>query len=100
MTTLIVSLDEPNGWERFKSLLEEHGCEEAAAAFVWEQIKSSEIGQLDPHTRAKPSKNFLNLQRSLNAELGPPLRSGELAVVWQRSGPANPRNAKITVHRG
>jgi hypothetical protein len=99
--TLILNLDAPNSRQRLRDALVEAGCDEAAAAFVWEQIKSTELGQLDPRTRSKPRRNYLDIQRALNAETGPAPQSpdDDIAVVWERAGPLAPRNVRIEIYR-
>jgi hypothetical protein len=100
-TTLILNLDAPDSWQRLRDALAEAGCDEAAAAFVWEQVKSIELGQLDPRTRSKPRRNYLDFQRALNAETGPAPRfpDDDIAVVWERAGPSAPRNVRIEIYR-
>lgn len=99
-TTLIFNLDAPDAWQRLHATLTEAGCDESSATFVWEQVKTSASGQLDPRTRSKPVPNYNSLERALNAELGPQYRSPEddLAVVWERAGPLAPRNVRLVIH--
>src|SRR5688572_16374583 len=93
-TTLIVNLDGPDSWRRLQQLLTEAGCDDAAAAFVWDEIQSKEMGQLDPRTRSRPRRNYFDIAKALNADSGPAPKSPDydIAVIWERAGPLAPRN--------
>jgi hypothetical protein len=87
-------------WPLFREALLRLGCDEASALSVWEQVKSTNWGEVDPRTGKKPGRSYFDLQRAMNAELGPPFRSPEddLAVVWRHAERFTPGNVLVTIH--
>lgn len=84
-TRMILKLGSDNGWRQVRDKLLTLGCDEETARFAWDQINAKSHGQLDPRTRAKPTRDFLSLQNALNAEgvAATPGAQPELAVVWE-----------------
>lgn len=99
--TIVLNTNDEGAWPRFREALNAIGCGEASALSIWERVKSEPMGQVDPRTGTKPGRNYFDIQRALNAEPGPPLRSPEddLAVTWEDTNRFIPGNVRVTIHR-